>query len=88
MEFVTATSFGPADILIGEQRSQAFNVAPGTTNVNTEESFFVVDAHRIDRSCVLPAAAAAPTPTTYPPPTRRGLPAPSPRSRGRRRTTS
>ena len=52
MEIFTTTTFGgPVDVLIGEQRSQIYTVQPGTVNVNAEESFFVVDAHRVDRTC-------------------------------------
>jgi hypothetical protein len=39
----TTTTFGPATILIGEDQSQVFFVAPGTTNVNVNthtESFY------------------------------------------------
>ena len=53
---ITTTTFGPATINIGEQRSHTYDVAAGATHVNTEVSYLVVEAHRLDRTCTITGA--------------------------------
>ena len=57
---ITTTTFGPATVHIGEQRSQTYEVLPGSLNINTEFSYLVVEAHRLDRNCTITGADNCP----------------------------